>query len=708
MMKAYRLRTALPLALLAPLSAWGQTATNSINNTLRTVTLDNPFAPNSANSTTNQVYSTAIVDNQNSTTGAWSVIKTGIGSFALTSSSSNYSGGIEIRGGALRIGQSTPVSAWGTGNITVGGYGANATLELGSNGTGYVLNNNITLGSGAGTLILGAQGQGAFTFNGTISGSNNVTLASAAAGSATLTFAKQINNAGWVTSRADLSSSFGGSANLSTSTKVAITGGLGANVVGVVQENVGSSATLTISTGNIFVGSSGFTLKNSGGAPISVTAGVDGSGNLSLQNNTTNDTSGISITGTTNHSGAVINSGSGSGRASIGAVGGNVTQIIQNSAVSSLNTTGVITVASGINKLIQNNGGAALNITGGVSGTGDLTVQNNSSNDSTGLVISAGNVVNAGKFINSGNSTSATRVSSLIGQAVTEIQQNSATSALIITGNVNTSSANKTFTNNGGAALTINSAQVGNSGTSFTFRNNSSTNGGISVSGGNISLGNISNLGNGTGSVVIGSVITGNISIIQNSGTSALVLSGTNLFTGATSVTAGVLELSGSGSINGTSGLTVASGATFKNTSSVAFTGALNVTEGALFAGSTGSFAPSSLTINGDLSGGFSALDFAGVFTKPSSLTLNLANITDGSFNLISSQTSGSFSSVSIASTTLSAANGFTATVSGLTYSFDNSLNTLNISSIPEPAAATLLIGFGTLATAFARRQRRG
>jgi autotransporter-associated beta strand protein len=64
-------------------------------------------------------------------------------------------------------------------------------------------------------------------------------------------------------------------------------------------------------------------------------------------------------------------------------------------------------------------------------------------------------------------------------------------------------------------------------------------------------------------------------------------LSGTNLYTGATTVTGGTLALSGSGSINSSTGLTVnGSGAAFKTNSSVALTIPVTITQGTI--GGTG------------------------------------------------------------------------------------------------------------------------
>jgi len=69
-------------------------------------------------------------------------------------------------------------------------------------------------------------------------------------------------------------------------------------------------------------------------------------------------------------------------------------------------------------------------------------------------------------------------------------------------------------------------------------------------------------------------------------GTGTLVLSNTNTYTGSTTVSAGMLAITGSGSINDSSGITVASGAHFKYNSSTALTTSLTLNAGSTLSGS--------------------------------------------------------------------------------------------------------------------------
>jgi autotransporter-associated beta strand protein len=76
-------------------------------------------------------------------------------------------------------------------------------------------------------------------------------------------------------------------------------------------------------------------------------------------------------------------------------------------------------------------------------------------------------------------------------------------------------------------------------------------------------VGVITNAGAGTGTVTINSVIGANVTaLVQNSATSKLTLSGVNTYQGPTTVNRGILALGSGGSIDHSSSITIASGAT--------------------------------------------------------------------------------------------------------------------------------------------------
>jgi autotransporter-associated beta strand protein len=74
---------------------------------------------------------------------------------------------------------------------------------------------------------------------------------------------------------------------------------------------------------------------------------------------------------------------------------------------------------------------------------------------------------------------------------------------------------------------------------------------------------------------------TNGITAVVKAGSTTQIFSGVNTYTGSTSVTGGTLELSGNGSINSSSGITV-NGGTFKNNSSANLTIPLNFVAGTL------------------------------------------------------------------------------------------------------------------------------
>src|SRR5205807_6163676 len=78
------------------------------------------------------------------------------------------------------------------------------------------------------------------------------------------------------------------------------------------------------------------TLTASGSGTVKLTGGVTGTGNIVL-NNTTSSTDIFLDTTLVNNTGTITNSGSGTGTSAIASkLGGNVTQLIQNSSTSRL------------------------------------------------------------------------------------------------------------------------------------------------------------------------------------------------------------------------------------------------------------------------------------------------------------------------------------------------------------------------------------
>lgn len=207
-------------------------------------------------------------------------------------------------------------------------------------------------------------------------------------------------------------------------------------------------------------------------------------------------------------------------------------------------------------------------------------------------------------------------------------------------------------------------------------------------------------------------LITGNIALVKE-GTAQLTLSGTNTYTGATTVSAGTLVINGNIS---TSSTTVQNGGTIAGSGT---TGSLTINNGGTLAPGT---SPGTLTVSGDLGlNDLSILAFefdpfnTAVGSGVNDLVTGISNFTlDGLLNVTA--TSGSFSGVTSGTWRLFGYSGIltdnTLTLnsmpsldSGYSWSLDTgTAGQVNLVVVPEPRAA-LLGGLGMLA--LLRRRRR-
>ncbi|NBV85860.1 MAG: hypothetical protein EBS01_06285, partial [Verrucomicrobia bacterium] len=226
-------------------------------------------------------------------------------------------------------------------NVTaINQNGINAvTIQTGSvnvNPAGLAFNLNTGIGvtvsaptTGSGALTLNINSTGSITLSGAIGHTGGTFINRNGGGSYT------INNL----ASASGPLAFGGSSTAA----LTYSGALGVSVPSVVQSGSGA---LTLS-GAATVGGSGTSLTVSGAAPMTASGAFSGTGDLVLQ---ANGSGLLTISGAINNSGMIINRGTGNAGSLAattalvnsaaayltGAIGSNVTKVIQNSATSPL------------------------------------------------------------------------------------------------------------------------------------------------------------------------------------------------------------------------------------------------------------------------------------------------------------------------------------------------------------------------------------
>jgi fibronectin-binding autotransporter adhesin len=276
---------------------------------------------------------------------------------------------------------------------------------------------------------------------------------------------------------------------------------------------VTGNTTINNSGGSLTIGASGVTNAGSGAVNIgpnihfaaSQSIANNGSGNLAF----TND---LRVTGSL----TITNNGTGTGWVFFSRGEGDI-KIVQDSATSTLriresspNRTGPVEIKKGI----LNTGNSPTNL-----GTGTVTLGNaaGGSDAATLELVDNGNV-SLGNPIELASNTTGTLTIRLLEDAVAVSHNKTLTGGITGTNSL-------TIENNGGNHPT------GRDTISFTT-------GAIN------NAGTLTNIGTGAGDTTINSVIGSNVTgVTQNSTTSTLVLGGTNLYSGPTTVSSGALRL---------------------------------------------------------------------------------------------------------------------------------------------------------------------
>ncbi|SNT18069.1 MULTISPECIES: autotransporter-associated beta strand repeat-containing protein, partial [unclassified Azospirillum] len=561
------------------------------------------------------------------------------GIFQFNTDSAAGTGTLTINGGKIRAGLAartlTNAVVLG-GNMTLAGSyaltlsgavdlgGADRTIDNGLNVdltfSGAISNGSLTIGGTSGTGAVILSGTNTYT-NTTISGGNTSTnsniLSVASAdnlGTGTIT----VNGAGAVlkiTSASTFAKDIAiGSSGGRLDTSAAVT--LSGIVSGTGALTKAGAGTLTLSGTNTHSGAvtvSAGTLALSGGSSIADSSAV-----------TVDSGATLSLTGGAETIGSL--SGAGSVSLSYGlTVGGANTSTTFSGVISSTNTSGITKVGTGTLTLTGTNtytgstsvsaGGLTLNAgEGALADTSAVTVAADATltvtaNDTIGSLAGAGTVALGGSLLTfGGDDTSTTFSGTITGATGGSIKK-------LGTGTFTLSGTNSYVGGTDLAAGTIVAGTVGALGS-----------GGISFSAGTTldlaASGTFANyidlaanatitVGTGIGATLSNTVDgSGNLT---KTGAGTLTLSGTNSYTGTTTVSAGTLNVTEA--LNGSGAVGVDSGATLAGTGSI--TGAVTVNSG-------GTLAPGladtnngvgTLTLNGGLtiaSGGTLAVDIAG------------------------------------------------------------------------------------------------
>lgn len=374
--------------------------------------------------------------------------------------------------------------------------------------------------------------------------------------------------------------------NITTSRTVTIDGAVASRTVGTLL--FGDSTGPTFSNYNIAASGSGTLTFNNNGSAAFLTQGANSGANTisapvlladSLNANN-NSASALTVSGTLSSSNAgtktITNAGTGSGGVTLSGVisnGSGSVAIVQNSASSTLTLGGTNTIDTGVQikqgTVLVNNAaalGTGTVLLGDTSGSANATLAINSFTPTNNIIVQAGST---GTLSISNNGTSAARPAGNI------LLDND----LTITAN-----GARTVSNQGAMIATsgtisgtgdLNLNVTGNLSTSNNTGSPQMDN--LSVSGAVTSTGDINNIGTGAGRAGIGGNISAANSVNQNSATSMLSLSGTNTYTGATNVNAGILRIASSTALSAASTTTVASGATLQFATTLSANQALTI-----------------------------------------------------------------------------------------------------------------------------------
>jgi len=563
----------------------------------------------------------------NSLTGGGALAKSGAGTWTL-GGNNTFSGGTTVTGGTLVI------KSAGAANNSVVNVGVNNGLAFGLNSAtlgGLSGSGNVALLNGTNGVALTVGNSASTTYSGALSGSG---------GSLTKTGASTFTLSG--------SNSYTGNTTVS----------------GGVLQFAASSAIPNNTVLNMTSGTALFT------------GAITNTFNFYNYNDVNGATYAIVLA-----NGATWNSGAGN-QIYLGNGGYNGSSFaIQVSANCVLNTTSSNLV---LGQYDSNSTNALVNNGGTVSINGNLYLESQRSGTNTNLLTMTSGTTSAGTlYVGAGNTSSNTNTVSVSGGLLTVnylplYSSVGSTSSVVITGGFVQDSGNCDFSTSGTSSVTTNSITLGNgalgSGTLSVHQFNQLSpganttnqilwNGGVLKASNNnstlISASGINMIVGGAGGVfdvngfssTIPAIIsgTGGLVVANSSGTAGtLTLTGSNSYTGATTVNGGTLQLGNASALGTTTAALINNGAVNLGGYSVtvdAFSGSGAISNGSLTVGSANG--------SGVFSGSFSG---AGGLTQSGSGTLTLTGsnsytgattITGGTLQIGNGGTTGSLSASS-------------------------------------------------------------
>ncbi len=515
--------------------------------------------------------------------GTGSLNHVGTGTLTLSGVNS-YTGATTVSGGNLVAGA---VGALGTGAVTVA---SGATLNLAN------FNNSVASLAGAGTVDLGAAtltsntGAAGATFAGAINGTGGVTMAGSGvqtlSGTNSYTGTTAVNTGSL---RAGSTSAFGaGNVNVASGATLDLAG------FSTILQTLNGAGAVSLGAGNLTVGANN--------ASSSFAGIISGPGSLTQSGSGIFTLSGANIyTGATTVNSGILRAGAvntlGSGAVTV-ASGATLDLAGFNNSIGALNGAGAVNL--GLATLTLGTGNASGSFAGIVSGAGSVTKIGTGTQTLSGTnSYSGGTTVNGG-ILRAGSSAAFGTGPVAVGAGATLDLAgfNTAIGALSGMGNVTLGSAALTLgmgnSSSAFAGVISGTGPLNHIGTgTLTLSGANTYSGGTNVNAGTVALGSATALGAGPVSIAGGATLDlagQNVALSNLSGAGNLALG------------AGVLTLGGStpvsfaGTISGTGGLISNNTATVSLSGTNSYTGPTTVNSGVF--NNTGSLA-STVTVNG-------------------------------------------------------------------------------------------------------------